>query len=345
MQVDREEFRALLLRLKPALRVGGAIPSMSHFWFDGKGVSAYDGGFGLRLSYQSELTCGVPGAALLGLLDTSVLKEAKLEQTKSSLNVSLGRSTSKLAVLDSDAQLWPFPKRLPKGAETYALSEVFIEGLRKVLFVKASPTTRVEHYGVIAECVDDRVFLYTTDTMTLASASLELEGSFGKVLLPRLFAEQLVSQSPGGVDLTVLDGCLIAVGDDAVYYSSLMDISTADDLGKVIASQQAAHSKPVPIPAGLDGALARAEVLSGKEDAVVALTLSKGLLTVSGEYKLGELCEELELEGNPGAAKILVKAPQIRRALVHAESLSITSKTVLLRGEPDFLYLVAALPS
>lgn len=343
MLVDREEFSALLTRLKPALRAGNALPALTHMWFNGKSARAYDGGFGIRLSLASELECGVPGPTLLGLLATSVLKEATLEQGNSLLSIKLGKATSKVSVLDLEQQLWPFPEKMPKNHKTITLGEEFIEALRKVLTVKVSVATRVEHHGVMAEWEDGKLYLYATDSMTLAMASVDSDGKFPKTLLPRTFAEQMVAQAPGGVDFTVLDDCLIATGDDVVFYSNVLDISGADDLNDIVAKQEEKHGKPVPLPAGLEGALARAEILAGREEALVTLSVEKSSLVVSGDYTLGKLKETLDLEGKHPAAKIRIKASHLRRALPNVDALSLTSNSIILRGEPDFMYLTASL--
>lgn len=343
MEVNREELVTTLSRLKPALRGGSSMPSFANVWFDGKTVTAYDGGLGLRVKFTSDLECGVPGAALLGLLSTSVLETVSLEVASKGVCVKLGRSTSKLTSSELDSQIWPFPEKLPKkGVVTVKLGEDFIEALRKVLFIKASTPTRVEHHGVTVEGEEDKLFLYTTDSVTLASTFVEVEGSPSKFLLPRGFAEQIVSQASGGVELSVLPSCIIAKGEDVTFYSNLIDTSGADDLGQVVASQQEKHSRRIPLPPGFEGALARAEVLSGREDAVVVLEAAGDVLTVSGNYVLGELEERLDLNQKHPTVKFRGNAKQIRRALVNAESFSLTTGSLILQGEPNFLYITSA---
>lgn len=344
MEANREELVVLLFRLKPALRGGSSLPSFANVWFDGHTATAYDGGFGIRLKCASDLECGVPGSALLGLLSTSVLASVVLEPNGKFLTVKLGRSSSKLAASSFENQVWPFPEKLPKKAaqNTLKLGEEFIEALRKVLFVKASTPTRVEHHGVTIETDEDKLFLYTTDSVTLASTYVDVEGELEKVLLPRLFAEQIVAQSPAGVALTVLEDCIIAKGEDVTFYSNFIDAAGTDDLGKIVSSQQEKHPRKIALPVGLDGALARAAILSGRENATVSLATEGSTLTVSGSYALGELKESLELEAKHVAAKFRGDAAQIRRALVHADSFSLTPGSLILQGEPSFLYIASA---
>lgn len=344
MLVNREEFIKLLTRLKPALSSGGSIVELRHVWFDGDAALAFDGGFGLRIDYESPLNCGVPGAALIGLLGTSPLKEASLDAQANSVQVKLGKSTSKLASLEGDRKIWPFPAKLPKAH--LKLGEEFIEGLRKTLFIKARPALRVEHHGVMLQRNKQDLELYATDTATMARVVIPgaaKEADFERTLLPYAFAEQLVAQAPEGVKLYALEDCLVAEAEGISFYSNLLDISSADDMGAVVTKHTAKHPKAVPLPPGFSGALARAEVLAGAEEPIVEVRVEGTKLKLFGDYALGTLNEELPLEGKLPEAKLRLPAKQLRQALVHAEGFSLTKDVFLLEGEPEFTYLAAAL--
>lgn len=349
MQVDREEFVAALVRVKPALSSGGRVAALSHIWFDEKAVYAFDGGFGIRLALKTELNCGVPGSALMGLLGTSALKEAELEVGENALRVKFGKSTSKLATLEPDASAWRFPVTLPKKKEPVKLDELFMEALRKTLFVKASSPERVEHYGVIVQKRKRDLFLGSADKIAIASAVVKgaaADVEFERVIFPRTFAEQLVAQSPEGVDLYVLGGdsnCLVAVGDGITFYSNMMDLADADNLDELVSRQRKTHPEAVPLPAGFEAALNRAEILAGREEPVVELETVKGALNVSGDYGLGQLDEKLDLEETLPAAKFRAKAGVLRRALPYSESFSITKNTLLMSGADGFTYVVGSL--
>lgn len=348
MKIDRVEFLGVLERLKPALGTSGIVPALSHVWFEPKHAYAYDGGFGIRLDTENDLNCGVPGSPLMALLGTSALKEASLEPSGSTLQIKFGKASSKLAVLEAGEKVWPFPLKLPKGAKALKLDADVIEGVRKTLFIKASPATRVEHHGVMLEKHDDDLALLTTDTSTMACVLVEGAGKgagFERVLLPRDFAEQLVAQSTEGVELYVLDDCLIAEGDGVCFYSNVLDISNADDMGGVMSQHADSHGKGVTLPAGLDAALSRAEILAGKQEPIISLASENDGLQIVGEYALGSLKETLELEGKLAKAKIVLKAGQLRRALTYAETISITKDSLLLTGEPGFTYLMGAIVS
>lgn len=346
MLVDREGFSKELQRVKPALASGGVVQELSHIWFDKKSIAAYDGGFGIQLKMDSELSCGVPGSVLLALLATSPLKEAGLETADALLSIKLGRSNSKVGILELERKVWPFPGKLPRNAKFSSLDENFIEALRKTLFVKASPPTRVEHHGILVQKEKKDLGLYSTDSVTMARAHVKGAGAsatFEKVLLPRSFAEQIVSQSPEGVDLYVLDDCLIAVGEGVTFYSNLLDISGADDLGAIFARMQKSHPEPVALPAGLQEALDRAVILAGRKDEpLVSLSVDGAVLKLFGDYGLGKIDESLEIEGEHPKGKIRLRASHIGRALPFGENISITKESLLLLS-PGFAYVVASL--
>jgi hypothetical protein len=345
VKVERENFIAALARLKPALASGGVIQELSHVWFDEKFAYAYDGGFGIKLKLPSELKCGVPGTALLSLLGTSALDEVELEPSGAALQVKLGKSTSKLAALDGERMVWPFPAKVAKARPT-ELDETFIEGLRKTLFVKASSPTRLEHHGVMVCRVKADLHLFATDSATMVRVIVKDAGtgaSFDKALLPRDFAEQIVAQSPEGVKLFVLDDCMIAEGAGVTFYSNVLDISAAEDLGAIVDGQLEEHPKAVALPAGLESTLARAEILSGSEEAAVELAAESAGLKVSGSYKLGTFSESLPLEGKLPSAKLRIRAEQLRKGLTHAEEFSLTKGSLVLRGTPEFVYVISPL--
>jgi DNA polymerase III sliding clamp (beta) subunit (PCNA family) len=347
MLIDREVFAGSLARVKPALSSGGVVKELTYLWFDKKHVLAYDGGFGIQLKLATELECGVPGRVLTDLLSTSPLKEATLEPNGEALNVKFGRSTSKVAVLDASSKVWPFPGKLPRNAEPTALDENFMEALRKTLFVKASPATRVEHHGVLVQKQKKDLVLYSTDSATMAQAVVKGAGAgvgFEKTLLPRAFAEQLVAQTPEGVDLYVLDDCLIAAGEGVTFYSNVLDLSAAHDLAGVVASTQKAQPEGVDLPAGLQEALDRAIILAAKDPdgPIISLGVDRGKLTILGDYNLGKLDEQLELEGTHPNGRLKIKATLLARALAYGEQFSLNENALVL-SSPGFTYIVASL--
>ena len=345
MLVKLDEFVAALGRVKPALSAGAKIAELSHIWFTDDAIYAYDGGFGIEFSHKTELSCGVPGIPLIELLGTTALKEAKLELKGAALQVSLGKSHSKLAAFEADRRIWGFPRKPAKG-KPLALGEDFVEALRRTLMVKARVATRVEHHGVMLQpdTKASKLYLYSTDSATIAEAIVDVATTaFDRVILPLDFAAQIETQSPQGIDLYVLPDCIIAQGTGITFYSNLLDASGSDDMGAIIERKAENHPDPLPLPAGLAAALSRAEILAGREEPNITLSVEKGALTITGDYAMGSLNEILKLEGKPPEARMRIRAELLKRALPYVEEFSLTNDSMLLLGEPGFTYVIAGL--
>lgn len=342
LKVDREGLLASLTKLKPALRSGAAIPELSHLWFNKQHAFAYDGGLGIRVPLDTELDCGVPGAAMLALLKTSSLKQVALEVDEGTLTVGLGRSRSKLNTLDLDREVWPFSAPPSEGVE---LSEKFIEALRSVLLVKASPAIRVEHHGVLVFSEKKHTDLYTTDSSTIARATLEEKLALPELtLLPRPFAEQLVAQCPAGAKLVVEDDHMVAIGAGIELYSNVLDVTDVADIRTVTNKALKAHPTDVVLPAGFEAALDRAAVLSGGGEAWIELTIEGNELRIDGKFVngFGELAERLELEEEHPEVEFSADTVLLQRALRVADTFSAVDSSMAFYGGDDFLYVVAS---
>ena len=331
---DREGLLAALGRLKPALRTGGAIPELGHIWFGSDRASAYDGGLGIRLTLETGLACGAPGRPLMGLLGTSALKQVALEQEEADLLVRLGKSKTKLKVLPSERDPWPFPaQHLGKPAR---VSEAAVEALRAVLVVKPSPATRLEHHGVIVYCSGSR-------TIAQATYSEKATGLPKFLFVPRPLAEQIVVLCPRGAELYVAEDHLAAVGSGVELCSNVLDTTGLVDIPKVVQKTHGPHPDSVALPAGLEAALDRAEVLAGSEgEAVVAVTVRGRKFSLAGKYQYGELQEDLVLEADHPDVEIAVVTLALRRGMLSADAFSSTKDSMAFYGGDNFLYLVAA---
>lgn len=344
MKTDRVKLLERLSLLKPAIKSGGLIPELSHVWFKDQEVFAYDGTIGVRVPLDTGMECGVPGAVLLGLLATSRLPEVGIDADDKGtcLVVKMGRSTSKLALLDLERGVWPFPKADNKG-ESIEITDDLLSALRHVLVVEPKHLTRVEHKGVLVYRDKKEMTLCATDSATIAYARVDHKGVVAGdvVLLPRAFADQVVKTCAAGGHLSVRDDHLVARSDDVEVYSHVVDASEVQDVRGIVEKLAKAHPEPLAVPAGLRIALERAEILEGAGGAVVELSLAGGDMMSRGTYKYGELSERMKLKGKHPDATGQFEVGLIARGLAGAESMSMDESALLLRGAGDALYAIA----
>lgn len=344
MKTDRVKLLEQLSALKPAIKSGGLIPELSHVWFKDQEAFAYDGVIGVRVPLDTGMECGVPGGVLLGLLGTSRLPDVSVDADDSGtcLVVKMGRSTSKLAMLDIERGVWPFPRDVG-GGDSLDVTDDLLAALGHVLVVEPRHATRVEHKGILIYRDKGGVTLCATDSVTIARARVDYKGASAGdvVLLPRAFAEQVVKCCPAGGRLSIRDDHLVARSNGLELYSHVVDAAEVQDVLGIVDKLAKEHPDPVPVPAGLRIALERAEILEGAADAIVELSLAGGDLVFKGAYKYGELSERAKMKGKHPDASGQFEVGLVARGLAGAESMSLDESALILRGAGDDLYAVA----
>jgi DNA polymerase III sliding clamp (beta) subunit (PCNA family) len=349
MKIKRTELVQVLETIKPAVASGGAIPELRHVWFDGNFAYAYDGGLGIRVPYESEITGGMVAASLLGLLNSTKAEEVSLDLSKSADAVlTMGRAKATVPVLDGERNPWPFPTELKKKKNETALSielsEELIKGLQRAETVKASRPVRVEHYGVVLFPSGNSVTLYTTDSRALAQITVpaQLDEDLSRVVLPHGFVSQLIKLGKGGGSVTFLEDAIIAQLTSAYVCSNLLDSADVQDLPAVVEEKANGSAKRLTLPEGFLEALTRAGVLVGADPAYIDLAVGKKELALSAKLPLGELQEKLPLSGPVTTGEICVALDCLTDLSKDAQEFAIAESALVLYGQEGALYLVAA---
>lgn len=344
MKVDRKAFVEVLENLKPALSSGGAIPELKHFWFDGKYAYAYDGGLGVRLPLESDLKGGILGTALLGLVNSSMLKEIFLDVVKGELVIQIGKSKVTLPVLDVESNPWPFPVKANTQDVELKLTQEFIDAIKFVRVLKADNPKRADHYGVVLFPSRDIIGLYTTDSQSIAS--VEVKGKYAreldKIVLPHSFAAQLVSLGKVEHQVYFSSDFIMAELVEAQVCSNLLDSTDVYDIPSVVDKYVTGKEKYVDTPVLLQETLARASILAGPKENYIKLSINKKELQVTGKLALGALQEKLTLVQDGGSGEITVELSKIKSFSKATSSFAISKEALILLGEGTELFVVAA---
>lgn len=349
MQFDREELLSLLSDASPALDRTSNIPGFDHFWFDGKYVYAYNGGLGVRLVLESNLNCGLPGKTLLDLIRTSALKEIDIEASKKGTVLKMGKSRINLVTMDAERKPWAFPTPSKKGPgqikATLKLTEDVLAAFTKVSFVRRmGKVTQAIHNGVAVIPEKKTTDFYATDSASMARVSLDLvsDENLPNFIAPWGFVERFLTLATPNASLYYLDKCLIVEDDGVLVCSNLMEFPDYPDMPKTM-DELDIPEVSVEVPSGLQSILDRVVILSGDPAAPILLTADGTTLTLEGKYRLGSLSEDLPFKtGRSAEGKF--PAYLVRRGLVEAEEMAITTKLLVLRGKDktsDFIYLVS----
>lgn len=344
MKLERKKLLAALEPLKPAL----AYPlteAHSQVWFDKKYAYAHDGGFGVRVVLEIPFEFGVLGKLLLGLLEQSEAEEVSLEPKDENFTFKAGRSSVKLPIRDTSRRPKFYPDK-PKGKPVaeFVLSKEFVAGLRRVFMLHPANPKRLEHHGVCVFPFDDgaELELYTTDSKAIAVIPVKQKASV-KTVLPRLFAEQMVSQCAENAELEMYeDHFRVEATKQVMLYSNVLDTSAMQNLPAVVdRAYDTKTAPPFAIPKGFQEALERATLMAGsKEDGLVELKTTGKKLVMSGTFQAGEFLEEFDVDKSlPNRAVSVLAKPLMTTAAV--TTLMVGENAVTLCGKDDFLYFLA----
>lgn len=347
MKLERVAMLAAINCVKPALAAKDLVEELTHCWFDGETVTAYnDADLGIQAPFKSPFKGGIRGSILLGLLHNSRAKEVELEpQGEGQMLLKAARARVKLAVLDEGRSVWQFPEMNAKKA--FPIGEDFIEALKAVLVSVGNDTSIPEKLGVTL-IQDDDLFLFTTDSRSIARASIKAPTKLalkGRVILPTAFCGQLLKICADGGSLELREDCAIARNEAGVHvYARLVEVGKPLDFpgvfGKHMKFPKAARFEVPPL---LGIALERALVLlDGATGETVTMHACEGTLRLEASHPgHGELKDSIKIPETVPEVVIKIDPDLIKRALPLSTHIVLCEESVYLTGDGSFSYLAA----
>jgi DNA polymerase III sliding clamp (beta) subunit (PCNA family) len=341
--LNRKETLAALEIVKPALVTRKEQPQLSHIWFDGEYAYAHNGGLGIKTKLEIPLECGVPGSLFIGLLNQTSTEEIEFEHSDHTLSFKSGKTKVKLATMSYDKNIWRFPET-PSGKPlaTIKASKGFLAAAKYTLMFSPVNTKRMEFHAICIYAVEKEMDLITTDqvSMVLAPVAEPMVGTAKRIAFPRELAEQVVSKCTPGASLQMYsDHFRIDTSKNTSMYSNVLDTSDMYNL-PATADRLLEGAVSFKLPEGFTGALERAILLAGSEDATVTLTATGKALKLSGRYPQGQLDEDFVLNKSSPKATISADA-KIMLGVKGITELAIKDKVINFYGADDFTYMLA----
>src|SRR5215469_10592117 len=361
MRVTRSLLLAVTELASPALGTAkNLVPGLSHFWFDGDTITAFNDILGIRVAFQSDFTGGVEGERLLGILKNSTAKhvtlEARTERRREVLSVEVGSVVVTLPLRPVTESL--FREQFPDDIRRECLvDKTFIDAIKLLMLScgnkkLASPAER----GVTLIQGKSHIDAYTTADATVSWVRLDNCAVMvpGRVIWPRDFCDYFVKHFGDGTRVLVTeDAVWCQTGKDTedsynvTVYTRLIEDNTPSDFAAFINRYKDAVAVAFKIPADLPKALLRAEaMLPEKTPVELEVTTTDDdtrVLRLFSDTATGVFDDMVELDGAAGHDEIraLADVKLIRRALPGRTSLAITRACVVLTGPRGFFHFIA----
>lgn len=350
MKYARVALLNALNTVRPALAAKDLIEELTHVWFDGKTMTAYnDADLGIQVPFKTDFKGGIRGSLFLGLIHNSRAKEVELEPgDDGQMKLVASRTRGKLSVLDSERQVWEFPAFSTKN--TFELDDVFLRALKAVMVSVGNDTSIPEKLGVTVMAGGSQARMFTTDSRAITAVKVAApKGAWMKngqrVILPTAFCEQVLRLCANGGFMEIAEDRVVAGnGDGVLVYARLVDCPMPLDFTGTIAQ----HTKfpegaQFEVPPKLAGALDRAIVLlEGVVGERVSISTAAGKLRLEAHAEgRGNIKDFITLPEGVPEIELQLDPSLLKRALPLATHIALVEDAAVLTGDDGFVYLAS----
>lgn len=340
----------------PALAASNLLPIMSHVWFTGSQIMAFNDRIALSVPMKTSVKGAVPGKVLNGLLTSSTVKEADLEMKEDTLRLRVGNMRIKLATMPAAefTGLFKIPKPHEKAVVPMDIGRLVVAG-RGCLRSISSKVTSTELDSVTVVIDGDEAILYASDINTLSTDRVKLTAKAGKgrYMVPSEFFKVMA-----GLPADALEGRL-ELHDEYVMYNFGMTFGegsedchlwarcyTMENAPSFESTIQTNFSstnrkKMVKVPDMLETLLDRAILMMKTGGKTYSeFEVRDGSLWITTEQIVGELRDAVKL---PGHSNVMTRFDprEIRTGIKEFSTLLLTSRCAIM-ASGDAVYLVAA---
>lgn len=349
--MELEDLKSALKLAAPCLQTNDFIPAFSHVCFCGDdGLYAFNDVAAIIVGFPTELSIGLQGDALIGVLEASKAKSVDIEIKDKIAVLKLDGGSVKLPVLPEDDFVFELPDEAPNI--TLDLDENIIAALERCLLCVSDNALKQNLNGitVIASKKHGAAF-YSSNNITAACAdAIGAEGD-GHAIIPKNTCELLLNLNKTLETETMPQ---LMLGDS--YAIATFDCEPSVTLvSKLIRDDPAAFEKmfsgflyggsTYPIPEELQGELAKANVLLSRDlEKKCVLSQSGGELSISADGQLGELRGTMKVKGKQPARMTGFQPEQMMRALPYCTEMEITESHLTVMTGENFTYAISGFP-
>jgi DNA polymerase III sliding clamp (beta) subunit (PCNA family) len=307
--MNRESLAQKLTVLKAALANNNMVPALTHYWFTGKVVRAYNDRLMIHTKFETDFVGAVPGDTLLKLLNSPGPAEVEFEKSANDLLITMGKRTKvKLATMDLP-DMFTMPELADEDfyIKDDKLILDLIDAIDDCSRSISDDTSVPDQLGVTLIPDKERILVFSTNSKTVSHTIVDCPGLKHRVILGHLFCEQLVGMK--GAEKLRLE---IRV-DDAIF-RGIVDSTKYTIFGRNIQSDKPIsfqsvinehfpkedHKKLVEVPPGLVDILMRATVMLDETSHTKSvLKIEDERLTLHTKSSRGEITDTIKIKGHP----------------------------------------------
>lgn len=337
--IDRKQLLEALKCVAPALAPVPLIPILSHIWFTGSRIMAYNDRIGISTPFKTDFKGALPGAVLLDLLNASLAKECDFVEERQDVLIKAAGSKIKLPFLPPSDFAFEMPAR-GKGVKDIPKDHAFFAGMETCLRSISNDTTHPDQLGVTVIPADKDLLLFATDSATMMHAKAPaFPFTRKRIVLPTAFCQQMLilAKYAERVSIESSDDFVLFEADDTKLFGRLVEMGSATpfDFPGVFArhTQSMGRDKPVEIPSRMRLIVERAIIMTTtKQDkGHTKITARDGRLTFLSLSDHGEITDTLAIK-HPDV-NVQINPRLLKDGLTDFKKILFTSRCAIMQNE------------
>lgn len=293
-----------LERVEPALSDNPMIPVLSHFWFTGKSLLAYNGAIAISVPCETEFVGAVP-KTLLAMLRTSGAKEIEITEKNGSLEVKAAAARWKLPTLPPDD--FTFKMKAFPNDPFEVDAPAFMSALRECMRSLGKDTSRPDFAGVTVIPRKKSLWLFSFDRVTVSHGAAKGKMfNEERAILPTAWCQQALSiaEKAEEIDLEINEDFALLRYDEIKLFAHLVQPESPMDFAGKIVPQIPEFDTGINFEEFREkfkAVLERAKIVTsgGIARTRTAIVIEDGKMHLTSKSEAGEAFDTCLMEGHP----------------------------------------------
>ena len=358
--MNRQALIDKLSLAQPALASNNILQILTHFWFDGGTVRAFNARIGIRVKLDENpgvLGC-VPGNTILGLLKSSSAKDIILKEEKGWVHLKTKVMDAKLSMLPLEGaeQAWDLKEPIDTAKWLGVRANILVPALIKCLPSTTDDTSIPDQLGVtfIPDLDGGGMELYATNDNTITKVRIEGGKLRQRAILSAEFCRQVVAlcnaDSDKNLAIEIRDTQATLVMDDTTLYGKLILSEKPVAFHKIVNGlfTEKTEKQLIDIPKFLPAALERSLIMAaaGEGEARMTITCKNNRFSCVtsahvGQDTIGTVHDSID-SCHPDVSAIL-NPKDMLPALEFYNKMLVTDGALIMTDGADATFLVATM--
>lgn len=342
--MQRKSLLEQLSTVSPAISATRLVPILSHYWFTGESLMAYNDQIAISVPLKTPFQAAVPGT-LKDLLTASAATEVSIDVTGTAAKVKLGKANATLPIMGKEDFVYAIPKSDKSRPNIAAenLAPAIATCMRSVSLELDVPDVR----GVTIIPGDDCINVFSTNHSTITycrvpGVSIKME----RLILTEPFCSQFIAltkQVPRA-RLEFHENAALLLSKEFMMAGRYIESPAPLNFLEIVGRLAPKNEKTYQIPKLLDRALERASLIARlaiDKRGKTKIKITDGVAVLHTVVEANEITDKVALQGHPDV-ELSIDPTKVLSGLKDFETILFKENCATLRSGSRKVYLVSA---